>query len=105
MRHVFIINPKAGKKDKSEEIIRKIRLAAQDKKINPAIHITERPKHAIKLVTDELAQHPGQPVRFYACGGDGTLNEVVSAAAGHEHASVTHYPAGTGNDFVKTFGG
>jgi YegS/Rv2252/BmrU family lipid kinase len=40
----------------------------------------------------------------YACGGDGTLNECVNGAAGYPHVAVTHYPTGTGNDFVKMFG-
>ena len=46
----------------------------------------------------------GEPVRIYACGGDGTLNEVVNGAAGHDHVAVTCVPKGTGNDFLKVFG-
>ena len=40
-----------------------------------------------------------------ACGGDGTINEVASAVAGHENACFTVYPCGSGNDFVKIYGG
>ena len=47
--------------------------------------------------TDEL--------RVYACGGDGTLNECVNGAAGLSGVSVTQYPCGTGNDFIKAFAG
>ena len=43
-------------------------------------------------------------MRLYACGGDGTLNEVVNAAAGFDNAAVTNVPKGTGNDFLKLFG-
>ena len=39
-----------------------------------------------------------------ACGGDGTLNEVVNGAAGHDFLAVTNVPKGTGNDFLKLFG-
>ena len=46
------------------------------------------------------AAKSGQPVRLYACGGDGTLNEVVNGAASHPNAAVTHYAGGSGNDFV-----
>ena len=42
-------------------------------------------------------------MRLYACGGDGTLNEVVAGAAGYDNAAVTVYVGGSGNDFVKIF--
>ena len=42
-------------------------------------------------------------LRFYACGGDGTLNEVVNGAAGVAFAEVGCVPLGTGNDFVRNF--
>ncbi|MGI5925727.1 MAG: diacylglycerol/lipid kinase family protein [Thermacetogeniaceae bacterium] len=38
-------------------------------------------------------------------GGDGTLNEVVNGIAGFQQASVSCYPCGSGNDFVKYYGG
>ena len=56
---------------------------------------------------EELARRAaeaGEPVRLYACGGDGTLNEVVNGAAGFANAAVTCVPKGTGNDFLKLFG-
>ena len=40
---------------------------------------------------------------MYACGGDGTLNEVVCGMAGCPNAAVTHYPGGSGNDAIKVF--
>ena len=45
----------------------------------------------------------GEEYRIYACGGDGTLNEVVSGAAGYPNAAVTVFSGGSGNDFVKLF--
>ena len=45
-----------------------------------------------------------EPVRFYACGGDGTLNEVFSGAYRYPDAQVACVPLGSGNDFVKNFG-
>ena len=49
------------------------------------------------------AAQTGRELRLYACGGDGTLNEVVNGAAGFPNAAITHYPTGSGNDFVKIF--
>ena len=45
----------------------------------------------------------GEEYRIYACGGDGTLNEVVSGVAGYPNAAVTVFSGGSGNDFVKLF--
>ena len=50
------------------------------------------------------AAEQGEPLRVYACGGDGTLNEAVNGAAGYAHVAVTHYPMGSGNDFLRMFG-
>ena len=44
-------------------------------------------------------------MRFIACGGDGTINEVFNGAVGQKNVSVSCYPCGSGNDFVKAFGG
>ena len=44
-------------------------------------------------------------VRFYACGGDGTLNEVVNGCAGADGVEIACIPLGTGNDFIKTLPG
>ena len=43
-------------------------------------------------------------LRFYACGGDGTVNEVANGIIGYDNASMTVIPVGTGNDFLKNFG-
>lgn len=42
-------------------------------------------------------------MRFYACGGDGTLYEVINGAIGCPTAEVAVVPSGTGNDFIKAF--
>ena len=47
----------------------------------------------------------GAAVRLYACGGDGTLFDVVNGAYGYPNAQVGMIPCGAGNDFLKYFGG
>ena len=46
----------------------------------------------------------GEPVRLYACGGDGTASETANGAAGFPNAAMTCIPTGTGNDLLKNFG-
>ncbi len=102
MKHVFIINPAAGK-DNSYENIRKI-LEGQKVKVDYELYQTQAPGDATAYIRKYCDTYK-EPVRFYACGGDGTLNEVVNGAVGYEHASISCYPCGSGNDFVKYYGG
>ncbi len=98
MRHLFIINPAAGKKGTTAHLEG---LLAQVSFPHQVVY-TMGEGDAQRL-TQEAAASP-EPLRVYACGGDGTLNEVVNGAAGLEHVAVTNVPKGTGNDFLKIFG-
>ena len=100
MKHLFILNPNAGKKRAAEEFYAQIQHIFQGRDYE--IAFTQRPGHAEALA--RAAAETGEPVRIYACGGDGTLNEVVNGAAGFDNAAVTNVPRGTGNDFLKLFG-
>ena len=95
MKHVFIINPTAGKKRSTKALVDSI----QDLDLPYEIVFTEGPGDA-RRAAREAAEFGGE-VRIYACGGDGTLNEVVNGAAGFDSAAVTNVPAGTGNDFPQ----
>ncbi len=100
MKHIFVINPKSGKNDSTDFI----RSELEKTDFDWEIYITQAPKDATRFIREWCGNHDDE-VRFYACGGDGTLNEVVNGAAGFSNASVSCYPCGSGNDFVKSFGG
>ena len=102
MKHVFIINPASGTNDHENEI-RQI-LAGCNRLSECEIHVTTSEQDATEFVDTWCRRHR-EAVRFYACGGDGTLNEVVSGIIHHPEASVACYPCGSGNDFVKYYGG
>ena len=104
MKHVFIINPAAGKQDSTVEVAAAIRAVCVERGLEYDILPTEYPKHAVELVKKKAVEYAGEAIRFYACGGDGTLNEVAAGAAGLANVSITHYPCGSGNDFIKLFG-
>ncbi|MBR5538167.1 MAG: lipid kinase [Clostridia bacterium] len=104
MKHVFIINPAAGKADTTTEVAANIRAVCLERALDYDILTTEYPRHAVELVKKKAVEYAGEEIRFYACGGDGTLNEVAAGAAGLHGVSVTHYPCGSGNDFIKLFG-
>ena len=102
MKHIFIINPAAGK-DNSFQNIKKI-LELKKVEVDYELYETQAPGDATAYIRKYCTEHK-EPVRFYACGGDGTLNEVVNGVVGFEHASMGCYPCGSGNDFVKYYGG
>ena len=64
--------------------------------------LTKNQGHATELAR-KLCES-GEELRFYACGGDGTANEVANGVIGYDNAAMTVIPVGTGNDFLKNFG-
>ena len=103
MKHLFIINPVAGGiKGRVEDIQREIANFAEELDEDFEIYITKAPMDAASKVAQEAKR--GERLYVYACGGDGTLNECANGAVGLENAAITHYPCGTGNDFIRTFG-
>lgn len=102
MRHIFILNPNAGKRDQTSRILDMAEQLRKRHGLDCACLLTTHPGSA-----EEMARHAaknGAPVRLYACGGDGTVNEVANGIAGYENAAMTAIPIGTGNDFLKNFG-
>ena len=102
MKHLFIVNPKAGGRDMSEDIRA---LAENAFKSNPdkyEIYTTKAPGDA----TEEVRRRAetGENYRIYSCGGDGTFNECVSGAVNKSNIAVCPFPFGTGNDFCRMFG-
>ena len=99
MKHIFIINPAAGKADKTAEYTANIEKSC--KGLDYEIRVSEYSGDCTRIAREYAKT--GEEVRLYACGGDGTLNEVVAGAAGYDNAAVTVYVGGSGNDFVKIF--
>jgi YegS/Rv2252/BmrU family lipid kinase len=101
MKYVFIVNPVAGNAkliaERKEEIAQLCLLHS----VECEFLYTERIGHAAELA--RAAAQEEQPVRIFACGGDGTLSEAANGIAGMENAELGCIPCGSGNDFIKTF--
>lgn len=103
MRHVFILNPVAGKNQSALALREKIEAYFS---AHPAleydIHLTDGVGSATRIARKESEKGD---VRLYACGGDGTLQETASGIpVGRNDVELTVIPCGSGNDFVRTFG-
>lgn len=102
MRHVFIINPRAGKKDQTARIYNMADRLRDAHGLDCACMLTDRPGGARSMARELAAS--GEPLRLYACGGDGTVSEIANGIAGFSNAAMTCVPTGTGNDFLRNFG-
>lgn len=121
MKHIFILNPKAAGK-RGEQLVRDIHAiwstSGEDYEIYETRHSGDAEDFVrMRCTTDPVIDAKGNrmPLRFYACGGDGTLCEVVNGvmseaggdsdtlAARRPRIEIGCIPMGTGNDFVRNF--
>jgi len=101
MKHLFIINPAAGSRNRTDDYSEIIHKICRARKLDYEVRVSTAPGECTRIARE--AAKTGEEIRLYACGGDGTLNEVVAGAAGHDNAAVTVFSGGSGNDFVKIF--
>ncbi len=105
MRHIFVINPKAGKEKNREKL--EANILAAGAKLNKKVEIYETTAAGDGedfVRRTSAAKSPDEKIRFYACGGDGAVHEIFNGAYGFENVEVGVIPMGTGNDFIRNFG-
>lgn len=103
LKHIFIVNPQAGRSDASEAIRREVEVLRGGYDVE--VYVTRYAGDGTRFVRGRCEEMKGMRCRFYACGGDGTLNEVLTGMMGYEGASLSCVPVGSGNDYVKYYGG
>ena len=101
MKHLFIINPAAGSRNRTERYQADIHAACHARNLDYRVAVSHAPGDCTRLALE--AAQSGEEYRIYACGGDGTLNEVAAAAAGYPNVAITVFSGGSGNDFIKIF--
>lgn len=96
MKHIFVINPNAGKKDSLSlvPVIEEYFRYHSDQKYE--IIQTEREGHATEIAN---RYHEEDDVCLYAIGGDGTAFEILNGL--NENVTMAVIPNGTGNDYYK----
>ena len=102
MRHIFILNPAAGKHSPAQALIPEIEAVCREAGCEYEIVQTEAPGDATRIAKQYAA---AGKVRLYACGGDGTLLEVLQGITLGSETELAHIPCGSGNDFVRMLGG
>lgn len=99
MHHLFIINRFAGKKDSYDSICKQI----ENLKLENFTIIDTQAKGDATAKAREFVKNTEDFVRIYACGGDGTFNEVLNGVYDLDNCAIAVVPVGTGNDFVRSF--
>ena len=102
MKHIFVVNPVSGKGKNAKNYIPTIEKYIKEKGLNADIYVTNSQNDGMRYV-EKIAQK-GEPVRFYSCGGDGTLYEIVNGCYKYSNCEVANIPLGSGNDFSRLFG-
>lgn len=92
----FIVNPTAGK-NRSVKHIDWLNKAAHERWEDFEIVITRKNESVVELATEKA----GLFDMIVACGGDGTINQVLNGIAGSD-TILGILPIGTGNDYVKS---
>jgi len=99
----FFINPAAGQGKGIDKLTESIEQTAAALQMQYEIHGTTAVgdgEAKARAIAEKLG---GEPARFYACGGDGTLNEIINGVSGFDNIAVGCVPIGTGNDMVRNF--
>lgn len=102
MKHIFIVNTVAGEKSCLDMV--KDGIARCEEVIDYEIYTPDSSDDSINYIKNYMDTHRDEDVRFYACGGDGTVNKVATGIVGYPNASMAILPFGTGNDYVKYYG-
>lgn len=101
MKHIFVINPAAGSGQSESTFLPAIHAAVKKYGYEYEIHRTLNKAEVCEYVRQRASV--GDEVRFYACGGDGTINDVLCGMIDYPNAQLAVIPSGTGNDFAKNF--
>lgn len=103
MKHIFIVNPLAGKGRDPDVFHRQVEEAFLAEGLEYIFFVTAKENEAITIAQTMAQDYPEESLRFYACGGDGTANEVLQGIYGRDNCQLAIVPHGSGNDFLKNF--
>jgi len=104
MRHIFMINPAAGKTDISAKLRDEITFTCNKLNIDPLIFISEYAGYEREMTEKMCSLFSNEEIRIYSCGGSGTLDQILSGVQDFNTTEVACYPCGLTNDLLKCYG-
>lgn len=100
MRHIFIINPYAGRNAFAANLRKE--LSQFDGFEYLILNIGHKGEEA-ELMEMIQSYFEDEMIRVYCCGGSGTLQNILSCINDFSKFEVAFYPCGMTNDFLKVF--
>lgn len=101
MVHIFIINQYAGNQHFEDELLKKIQ---KIENLEYYIFNTRCARDETAVVKQALKIFEGEKLRFYCCGGSGTMCNMLNGFDSLEEVELSFIPCGLTNDFLKVFG-
>ena len=101
MVHIFVINSMIAPADFSQNL--RASLAKHDE-LQYHVFNTSGAGMEEDIVRRMIRYFEGQQLRFYCCGGSGTMRNILQGAEGNDNIEFAFCPLGRTNDFLKVFG-
>lgn len=101
MIHIFIINTVAGRESCADKIRERLSSITD---IQYFIFSTRYENEESEIVRRALEIFEGEQLRFYVCGGAGTMHKILNGFENLDPVQIAYYPCGFSNDFIKAFG-
>ncbi len=101
MLHIFIINPFAGRKTFADDLRTKL---SSIKGLDYFVFNTRYAGYETELVKKIQHIFKGEKLRFYCCGGSGTMRNMLNGFDDLSEVEIAFFPCGLTNDFLKMFG-
>lgn len=101
MVHIFIVNPYAGKKTFADDLRNKLK---NIRNLNYFVFNTRYAGYEMELIRKIQRIFDGEKLRFYCCGGSGTMRNILNGFDNLRDVEVAFFPCGLSNDFLKVFG-
>ena len=98
---LFVFNPNSGKAQIKNSLLKIIQIFS-----NADYEVTVYPTKAALDGVERVKADEGRYDVIVCSGGDGTLNEIVSAVAGYSTVKppIGYIPSGSTNDFARSLG-
>lgn len=100
MKSYFIFNPVAGTKEKRDRFLVEINKIME---INKDVSLITTKEVGEATTIAKTIASSGEEVNIFACGGDGTTNEVLNGIVGFDNVNLGIMATGSCNDFLKSF--